>query len=47
MTHDEFRTLALSYPEVTETTSDDGTLLFTVAGKPFARIRPNARVSST
>lgn len=42
MTRDQFRALVLSYPEVEEAEEADGTLLFTVAGRPFARIRANA-----
>jgi hypothetical protein len=42
MTHDEFRALVLSYPDVTETVLDGDVLLFTVAGRPFARIRPSS-----
>ena len=41
MTRDEFRALALAYPEVEEAVGPAETL-FTVAGRPFARIRKDA-----
>jgi hypothetical protein len=37
MTRDEFRRMALSYPEATETT-DDGLAHFRVRGRAFARL---------
>lgn len=42
MTRDEFRLLALAYPEAVEVTAD-GATLFMVSGRAFARIRPEAR----
>jgi hypothetical protein len=37
MTRDDFRAIALSLPECTET-DDDGTVHFRVRGRPFARL---------